>query len=60
MAVDMRDVHFVNNTVDTAALKENVGAGNKVQEQQTAEEEQKLAAMVCSLENKEDCLMCGS
>jgi ribonucleoside-diphosphate reductase subunit M1 len=47
-------------TVDTAALKENVGAGNKVQEQQTAEEEQKLAAMVCSLENKEDCLMCGS
>ena len=47
-------------TVDTAALKENVGASNKKHEQQTAEEEQKLAAMVCSLENKEDCLMCGS
>jgi hypothetical protein len=24
------------------------------------EEERKLAAMVCSLENKDECLMCGS
>ncbi len=25
-----------------------------------AEVEQRLAAMVCSLENKDECLMCGS
>ena len=26
----------------------------------TDEAERKLAAMVCSLENKEECMMCGS
>ena len=31
----------------------------KVLESDTANE-QKLAAMVCSLTNKDDCLMCGS
>jgi ribonucleoside-diphosphate reductase subunit M1 len=40
-------------TVDTQALKNKAG-------KELAAEEQKIAAMVCSLQNKDDCLMCGA
>jgi len=40
-------------TVDTQSLKNKAG-------KELAAEEQKIAAMVCSLQNKDDCLMCGA
>ena len=46
-------------TVDKTKLKQ----ANKQAEEKTAEEvksEENMAAMVCSLQNKDDCLMCGS
>ena len=46
-------------TVDKTKLKETA----KVAAEKTPEEkksEENMAAMVCSLQNKEDCLMCGS
>ena len=46
-------------TVDKTKLKQ----ANKQGEEKTAEEvksEENMAAMVCSLQNKDDCLMCGS
>ena len=46
-------------TVDKTKLKQktNDTAEKTAEEVQT---EQNMAAMVCSLQNKDDCLMCGS
>jgi ribonucleoside-diphosphate reductase subunit M1 len=50
-------------TSAAGALKESNGAKPKppaAAEESDAEREARLAAMVCSLENKDECLMCGS
>ena len=36
------------------------GGAKQVPLDQDVERERQLAAMVCSLENKDECLMCGS
>jgi ribonucleoside-diphosphate reductase subunit M1 len=45
-------------TVDTTTLLKN--KGQNLTGKELAAEEQKIAAMVCSLQNKDDCLMCGA
>ncbi|XP_068241914.1 ribonucleoside-diphosphate reductase large subunit [Palaemon carinicauda] len=50
-------------TVDKAKLKNATavnGAENGVNGSSKSENESNMAAMVCSLENKDECLMCGS
>lgn len=49
-------------TVDKSKLKATNGdvATNGLEKNATSDSEQNMAAMVCSLENKDDCLMCGS
>ncbi|KAG7174441.1 Ribonucleoside-diphosphate reductase large subunit-like 1 [Homarus americanus] len=55
-------------TVDKTKLKSTAGATTKINETTngtvigiaTNGEEKNMAAMVCSLENKDDCFMCGS
>lgn len=50
-------------TVDKAKLKNATtvnGTSNGVNGSSKSESEQNMAAMVCSLENKDECLMCGS
>ncbi|PUZ55943.1 hypothetical protein GQ55_5G254300 [Panicum hallii var. hallii] len=44
-------------TVDTTLLKENGVANGKPAEDDV---EAKMAQMVCSLNNREECLACGS
>ncbi|XP_052794782.1 ribonucleoside-diphosphate reductase large subunit-like [Mya arenaria] len=46
-------------TVDKTKLAEKSKA-IKEEEEATTSQEQNMATMVCSLENKDDCLMCGS
>jgi ribonucleoside-diphosphate reductase subunit M1 len=45
-------------TVDTALLKANGENGTKAAEEEDVEA--KMAQMVCSLNNREECLACGS
>ena len=50
-------------TVDKSKLKNATavnGSSNGVEEESKKDSEQNMAAMVCSLENKDECLMCGS
>lgn len=45
-------------TVDKTKLTQPSGKSDA--EQEMEETTQNMAAMVCSLQNKEDCMMCGS
>ena len=55
-------------TVDKKKLKQRAQASaspasaneKKIKDQEVSKAEENMAAMVCSLANKEDCLMCGS
>ncbi len=54
-------------TVDKTKLKERKGSTANLnspaptqEKMKAAEQDQNMAAMVCSLANKDDCLMCGS
>ncbi len=52
-------------TVDKTKLKERKGStvnspAPSQEKKKPVQEEQNMAAMVCSLANKDDCLMCGS
>lgn len=49
-------------TVDKTRLKKSAGIENGTSEAQQPEDPKRnnMEAMVCSLQNKDDCLMCGS
>merc|ERR1712241_55870 len=55
--VDKKKLKDVTNNKENTAPG---GAGDIVRSPLKAKNEENLAAMVCSIENKEDCLMCGS
>lgn len=52
-------VNAIQFTVDKAKAKEQMANG-KAQAAADLEEENRMASIVCSLENKDDCMMCGS
>ena len=52
-------------TVDKKKLKQRTQSSasateKKIKDEEVSKAEENMAAMVCSLANKEDCLMCGS
>ena len=47
-------------TVDKTKLKQSVDTKAEPMSPEEKKSEENMAAMVCSLQNKDDCLMCGS
>lgn len=53
-------VNAIQFTVDKSKLAMNKNEAVDIKEEKTENGNDNMAAMVCSLENKDDCLMCGA